>query len=282
MFGLFESSRSLGQPVYTYLIRYGSGANDVLAFCDCEEDLTIAGVTYQFAQVQHDDIVASGTLDKSSIELRTPRTNPLVEVFRSAPPDSVVTLQISMGHVDDPDLDFKRIWTGRILDFGYVDNEAKFTCEPVGTSLRRTGLRRPYSIGCPHRLFGPQCKASKPAATVSATVSSINANVVTLNAGWFASLPPGKFTTGTLEWAKASGSRVVRTILSIGSSSGPNQDLALAGDPNALTEGMVVDVVLGCNHQESDCRDLHHNIQNFGGCSKTPTANPIGVRNNFY
>lgn len=280
MFGLFETSRTLGEPITTFFVRYGAGLSDYYAFTDAEKDLLVAGVTYKKAQIKApDEITASGTLDKQAIEVRTPVTNPMTEIFRAYPPDSVATMRIALGHAGDPDLDFKTIWQGRILNLRIEGNESIFTCEPVGTSLKRVGLRRCYIYGCPHLLYGSMCRAYKAAATVSAAVSSVSGSTVVLAEGWYGSFDPSKFANGTMEWQKASGTNVVRTALQIGSD---HRSILLSGLPVGLASGSIVNMVLGCNHQMDDCADLHNNINNFGGCPWIPTQNPVGSRNNFY
>lgn len=282
MFGLLESSRTLGEPIALLFVRYGRGAQDFYAFTDSEVEIVVAGVTYAPITVKLDKVHSSGTLDKKSYEFRTPKNNPLVELFRTYPPNEVVSLTISHGHRGDPDSEFITAWAGRILSFGFEGSQAKFTCEPVGTGLRRPGLRRTYSYGCQRVLYSASCGANKLAATVETTVSAITGSVITLPAAWFGAFNPAKFQNGTLEWTTPSGSTVIRTILSVRSTSGTGRDLLLGGLPSDLTVGAAVKAVLGCNHQMSDCHDLHNVIKNYGGCPWIPGANPIGPRNNFY
>lgn len=278
MFSLFEASRTLGDPITFIFVRYGAGLNDFYALNDGEENLTRGGVLYSKAQFQCPEITASGTLDKTSIEIRAPVNGPLTEIFRPAAPDNVVALTMYMGHRSDPDAEIKQIWAGRILSFRIESDESVYTCDPSSTSLRRVGLRRCYTYGCPHVLYGPNCRASKTAATRATTVSAIAGETITLAGGWNGTFAASSFNNGTLEWAKPSGSPVARTILKVNG----DGTVVIAGIPSGLIVGQAVNAVLGCGHNMDDCENLHDNITRFGGCSWVPTDNPVGARNNFY
>lgn len=283
MFQLFTSSRTLSEPIHLYEVTFGIGATGKLRLTDAETDIVAGGETFQNCQISHGNITASGTLDKASVDITTPRNNPMVELFRSYPPDSTVTVVIYRGERNDPDAEFKQLWGGRILNFSIAVNEAKFTCDPAGTSIRRPGLRRTYQYGCPHVLYGSQCKASKAAASSNSTVQAVTGSVITLPPGWNALAPQAKYIKGMLEWTGSRGQPISRTILQLLSTSpGGPRDLLLAGIPTDLYVGATVSVVLGCAHGMDDCGNLHHNLPNYGGCPWITKVNPLGQGNNFY
>lgn len=272
----FEKSRRLGQPVTLYLFRYGSATSAFYAYTDIDRPITVNGVTYEPIPIQRGSIKASGTLDKTLLELRTPHDVELAELFRIYPPAQPVTLFIYQGHLEDSDQDFKAVWSGRVVGCARELSEAKFQCEPVSTSMRRPALRRHYQYGCPHALYDNQCRADKEAATRTFAVSGVTSTTVTFLSGWAGPYEPEKYIGGMLEWDSASGPEA-RTILRVA-----DNTLTLSGYTRGITAGMNVKLVLGCNHQMGDCRDLHDNILNFGGQPFIPTKNPIGTTNNYY
>lgn len=276
MFDTFFTSRALSRPVYLYDITFAEGEEGRLRLTSAGTPVIFAGAEYLPAQIKHGEIESSGTLDNATLEVKTPRFNPLVEVFRVYPPEQVVNLVIYRGELDDPDVDFKAVWSGRILNFGMQGLEASFSCEPIATAVRRPGLRRTYQYGCPHVLYGPQCKASKSAASTSATVQGVSGSVVTLNSGWNAH-PASKYLRGMLEWQTDAGT-TRRTILRTLS----GNQLLLAGVVRDLSPGMAVTAVLGCGRMGADCRDLHNNMLNYGGCPWISEINPLGQRSPFY
>lgn len=281
-FSTYETSRQKGGPVTLYLFTYGNdGASPpsdlVFAYTDAEQEITYSGQTYTPQPIFRENVTASGQLDKSTLQIRMPRNLSITNLFRVYPPTQVVSLVIRQGHVDDADSEFLVVWSGRVLSVGREGDESIFACEPVSSSLRRPGLRRHYQIGCPHVLYGAQCRADKPSATVTGTVSAIDGLSVTLADGWEGSFDQSKFLEGMVEWTNDDGGTEVRKILSV-----TGDTLLLGGYLRDLAVSDTVSVILGCNHQMTDCQDLHDNIQNHGGCPWIPTKNPVGTYNNYY
>ena len=293
-FEAIEISRRRGEPVTLFRFVYGGEEGDSpaplsFAYTDAERQVVHDGVTYEPTPMMRDSINASGTLDRSTLSIRMPRDIALAEEFRVWPPTQVMTLIIRQGHLSDSDSppEFLVCWSGRVLSVGREGDECVITGEPVSSSLRRPGLRRHYQLGCPHALYSQgtgMCNASEAAATVSATVASLSGTSVTLNSGWNGAFTASKFTEGMVKWTNADGQVEVRKILSVSGNT-----LALGGLLRDLDASDTVSVILGCNHQMSDCLSLHvnadgvtPNIQNYGGCEWIPVKNPIGFRNQYY
>lgn len=277
-FSAFEESRALGSPTNLYLFRYGPNAADVFCYCDAEYNVNFGSNTYIAAPIERDTIKAKTTLDKSELEIRMPQNTDLAELFRYYPPSEVITLTIYQGHADDPDQQWIVAWSGRVLGFEIDGNEAKYTCEPISSSMRRPGLRRHYGYGCPHRLYGTECGANKAAATRSVTVAELFSNALALPDTWESSLRKIKYVGGMVEWT-GNGRTERRTILDVQNN---GNTLLLSGPVRGLAVGSTVSVVLGCNHKMEDCSEIHNNIVNFGGQPYIPMKNPVGLRNNFY
>lgn len=283
-----ETSVEDGDPIQLFLFRYGLEAGEYYAYTDSTEEQTVdhgsplGEITYTPVPISRNSIESNGTLDKSAIKVTTDIGTDLAEIFRVYPPANVVNLTIFMGHLSDSDAEYLAIWSGRIVAFMRQGSELVMTGEPISTSLRRPGLRATYGIGCRHILYGEHCTASKPAATVSSTVASIDGATVTLASGWEGAFDPAKFLRGILEWESAGGSTDSRSIVRV-----DGDTLSLAGIPNGLAVSAAVDVVLGCNHKAyaddgGDCQPLHDRINNYGGFLWTPGVNPIGTFNNYY
>lgn len=276
-FAQFEESRSLGSPTNLYLFRYGPNPTDVFTYCDSEYDIVFDTRTYRAVPIDREAINAKTTLDKNELEIRMPQTTDLAELFRYYPPSEVVTLTIYQGHADDPDQQWIVAWSGRVLGFAIEGNEARYTCEPISSSMRRPGLRRHYGYGCPHRLYGAQCGANKAVATRTVVVAELFSNAIRLPADWDTTPRKQKYVGGMVEWT-GNGQTERRTILDVQS----ENTLLLAGPVRSLSVGSTVTVILGCDHTMGDCANLHNNIVNFGGQPYIPLKNPVGIRNNFY
>ena len=287
MFQTQEASRTLGEPVDLYLFTYGPGASDYYGYTDAETAITLgtglSARTYTPTAISRDAIKSSGTLDKSALTVSTAGGNVIAELFRVYPPVQVVTLVIYQGHIGDPDSEFLVIWSGRVLSCKRLHSEAELTCEPIATSMKRSGLRRHYQYGCPHALYQGDasggCRALKAPATRATTVSAISGARITLPTGWNGAFDKTKFRGGLAEWSGAGGAAEKRTILQVNVAT---NEITLSGGVRNLAVAGALNVILGCNHQMDDCQVLHNVINDFGGQPWIPTKNPIGNYNNYY
>ena len=286
-FTIFESSRNKAKPVNLYLFTYGDGPGSFYAYTDAEQAVVFEGLVYQPVPIDRGNYTSSGTLGKSTIEIRIPQSLPLAELFRVYPPSQVVTLFIRQGHLNDPHNQFLVCWSGRVLSCSREDNEAKLSCEPISTTIKRPGLRRPFQYGCPHVLYGPECRANKNAATTTVVPASFSGTIMVMPNSWATSDRKSKYLGGMVQYISTGGDTVLRTILRVGGTG--DNSLTLGGAITGLAAGSPVNVILGCNHQagvgpqpNGDCYPLHNNIHNFGGQMWIPTKNPIGLRNQYY
>jgi hypothetical protein len=282
-FAAQETSRSKGEPITLYHFQYGADFEHYFGYTDAETSIVVDGRTYEPQPIVMGNIRSSGTLERQPVKVRTPQNVRLADLFRLYPPSQVISLVQRRGHVGDPDNQFLVTWVGRVLGCERKGNEAEYTCEPVSTSLKRKILRRHYMYGCPHVLYGAQCRASKAAATSTKTVLSVSGSWVTLASNWATADRKQKYVGGTVEWIGLGGLKEVRTIQKV---EGPDQNqLLLGGEATGMVAGMSIDVILGCNRLgglEEDCLAIHGNIHNFGGFLWIPTKNPIGIKNSFY
>ncbi len=283
------------------MFRYGDGVGARVFYTDAESDITIVQptesgvgtevVTYVAFPIQRGAITASGALDKSSLEVRLSSLSPIADLFRQFPSSGLVLLTIRGGHQNDPNSEWLVSWVGKVLS-GQPDlSEVVLNCEPASSAMRRIGLRRCYQYGCPHVLYGPSCRADRPAATVTLLTVEVLGAVLTFASG-FNTVPLEKYLGGLAEWTDANGSRVVRSVLRITAQADATVDVLLSGPAGGLEAGGNTALSYGCSHTMDDCRDLHvpsdepvtagGNIHNFGGQPFIPTKNPIGLYNNYY
>ena len=278
-----EESIYHGEPVELFLFRYGPGPTQFHAYVDAEIDVSFDGVTYVASPIRREAVKSSGTLDKATIKVNTDANSGVAELFRVYPPTQPVTLFIRQGHIGDPDAEFKVIWTGTVAGCSWEDSEATLSCNPVSTSMLRTGLRRHWQYGCPHALYmgdaNGGCRADKVAATQVTTLSAVSGSIVTLPSGWNGTRDKAKFLRGLVEWVNPEGGTERRAILKVNTAANV---ITMGGPIVGMEAGDTVAVILGCNQQMADCADLHNNINDFGGQPWIPTKNPFGQTQNFY
>lgn len=271
-----EESRTLGRPIELFLFRFGLEEDAYSAYTDGEVAITHAGITYAPVTIGRGDISQTGSDENADLEVTMSRTAPIAARFLLHPPSAVVNLTIFSGHVGESQ--FIRIWGGRVLGVVRKDTkEVAFKCQSRVSALKRNGLRRKYGPGCPHVLFGADCGANKPAASVTKTVLSVTGGILTFASNWESSLNRPKFRGGVAEWESDEGFLERRTIVSVGDGDGI---VRLNGYATGLVANASVTLIWGCDHTETGCA-IHANLNNFGGQPFLPTENPIGFRNQF-
>lgn len=283
----YEESREHGSPVNIMLFRYGVHPLSVYTYTDGERPVSRDDLTYAPIPIEAGNVVSSGTMDKKTLNLMVPSNSEVALLYLAYPPSFPVTLTIMRGHYgnngEDP-TDWKAIWVGRVLNGkheGDGSHQCVLTCEPIATSLRRTGLRRHYQYMCPHVLYGATCKANRAARTFTILPLSHSGGTIKLPAGSLPDALLSKFANGVIEWTTAAGNVEIRTVLEV-ELDGADYNVHMSGPDTGLVN-QAVRISFGCNHQMDDCLEIHENIHNFGGMPWIPINNPIGTfYNSFY
>lgn len=272
---VFEKSRASGTPIEIYKFVYGTGPTDFHLFTDSTRPVTYGGQVYTPVPIDRGKIELNGGRERRDMRITCSSRNPILNLFHVYPPDQAISVTIRAGHADDPDQEFRAVWSGRVIVAkSKSDGTGEIICRHIAAASKQGGLRRNYQLGCPHVLYAGQCKAAKVLTPV--TVTGVVSNRVTLALGWNGAVDPGKYVGGLIEWA-VDGNQMRRTVLRALDDA---RTLVLSGPPSGIVVGGTVNAVLGCNHQMTDCLDLHANIANFGGQPWIPTENPVN-RNNY-
>ncbi len=282
-----EESRQLGTPANLYYFQFGEETTAFYAFTNSDRTITYDGIEYEPVAISNSEIQVGATPDKTSLEVELARGSAAAQRFIGFPPSTVVLLTIRQGHVDDPANEWPVVWIGRVMGSN-IDAQSicRISCEPVSTSLKRVGPRRLWMRQCGLELYGDRCKASFGAASAVFTPASFTETTITMPDGWVTPEQALNYISGVVQWAGVTG-LVIRTIVSISA----DKILYLNAPTTDLAGGEPVTVAYGCAHiiaivdgvLTGDCKDLHNNIQNFGGDAWLPEENPVQAgTNNFY
>lgn len=289
-FSTNEDSVDLGRPRSFFEFTYGDGRGDVIRYVSSTEVLITGrlapviamGRSWEAQSIKHGKIMASGSLDKATLEVLTTTDSEIADLYRAAPPSRQVFLDIYANHVGDNE--YKKIWAGRVLGAAFTGMELSLSCEPVSTSTRRTGLRRNYQYGCPHVLYGRACGLSRIANTAKGDIIEISSGqVITWRRGNRSILiQPEEMVAGVFTVTLPSGREVKRAITGatlIPSDVEGRQDVSLrlmSVIPD-LTADLPVTVTRGCGHSWDACQAFGNTV-NYGGCPNIPTKNPFTGR----
>lgn len=286
-FAGFETSRKDGRPVFLYQF-VGSlpamGAIGPYGFTNAEDQIVRSGVTYLRWPVKHGEVIMSGSLDKKTMEITLARGTELDGMFSAFPPSQIINAFIFKGHLGDTPstTTYLTEWSGQVRGVNYDEgDELRLTVEPISTSMQRPGLRRNYQLGCPHALYGDECKANKAAVTVSRTVTSVTGSTNTIGIGSSVTTPQGAtaFANGIAQWTRPGGIVETASIISMAAN---GLSFRLSGPMRGLSVGTVILLSPGCDRGMTHCKSIHNNIRNYGGQPNIPLQNPISSTSNFY
>lgn len=279
MFSLFEISNFLGRPVCLYDFMWGNtayrytSADRAIQYPYVDGDPE-NGNWYQPIAIS-DNGFTQGT-DAQDFVVTLPRNNPLVDLFRSTSPSTKIVMTCRRFHKDDPDNQATVYWTGTV---GNVRGTDAVTAEvlglPITKTLRRTGLRACWEVGCIHALYDGGCKADKELFKTVATITALTGTTVTLDT--LGAFPGDNYIGGYLEWEATDEGTIDRRAIE-GYAGGTT--LTILTTTDRLVVGQGVSIFLGCNLTTETCKNRFDNLENYGGfpfmAKKSPfDGNPV-------
>lgn len=259
-----ERSYQSGAPVELY--EFGR-ASQVWRYNSSNDTVTIDGLTYTAASIRRSGIEATQERARSAIKLYTPRNFEIADLFRITPPTDVISLTIKRYHRGDESVVV--IWSGRVVNCDWSGSEAAINCEPVSTSMRRTGLRRIYQRQCPHVLYGDACALQKDDYKVTGAVDAISGNTISVSE--CGAEADNYFAGGFVELSVGSGG-IERRFITANTGAVLTLSKAFGSD---LEVGASVNVYPGCDHTLNTCKNKFSNLVNYGGFPFIPTKNPF-------
>lgn len=253
-----ETSDHSAQPVELY--RFTSGLRKWL-YTSADVAQVVATETYEPYPLRRSNFKQTQELNKTPLEISAARDLPFVADAIASPLVGVVQLTIYRLHRSDAEV--TTWWKGRVDGIQFAGGEATITCSPLGTSLKRLGLKRPAQRQCPHALYGVGCDLSD--AVWSLTGNLVSHTGATVTSGVFATEANGWWVGGKIELEG-----VPRFILGhVGDT------LTLTAAVPGLAQSAAFRVFAGCDHAPTTCDSKFGNILNYGGAPWFPIKNPF-------
>lgn len=260
-----ERSADQARPVELYTFARGA---QLYRYTSANEDCVVSFQTFVRAPIERTEIEQGSELNRSGLSLTVPRDFVIARMWMIAPPSEVVALTVQQYHEGDGEL--ASIWSGRVLGVSFEGARATISLEPIGTSIRRNGLRRPWQKLCPYVLGTRGCNVNLEAYKVTAMIDSVVG--LTLTADELAAKPDGWFNGGYVRWSIPGGLIESRDIVShIG------MTVELDMTPLSLPNGTIADFLPGCDRTlgPAGC-SKYSNVPNYGGQPYIPSKNPFG------
>lgn len=265
-----ELSPYNSEPVELYEFSY---ATKIWRYTSADDDQTYLSQVFKTLPISRGDIEQTQEMNRSDMEIEMPEDVDIASEFEIYPPAEVMLVRIYRQHRGESETAL--IWIGRVLNSEGRDGLFILHCESAFTSLRRTGLRRLYSIQCPHVLYGRRCGAVQNVFKTTGFIESMSLNTLTIEEA--STKDDGYFDGGMLEFLDLDGITHRRAITAhIGS------DITISAQIRQLDEeGSPVNIYPGCAHTKEDCIDKFSNRINYGGFDFSPDMNPFDGKTLF-
>lgn len=262
-YDLREESLQSGEPIELYQFTYGENSYHYTSAKDAVEQMVH---TWQPAFLKRDSVDFSAEKGRNNLKIETNRQMAIADLYRIMPPSEMILFTLYRFHANDQEVVV--IWSGRLLNVEFESSKATLVCEPITTSLKRTGLRRLYQRQCPHLLYGDSCKVNKADFSITTNLSAISGTV--LNSASFGLYADQYFAGGYIEFhwngvterrfiTEHTGAKITINI--------PLMELAV---------GSAITAFAGCDHAKETCHTRFNNVLNYGGFPYIPQKNPFG------
>lgn len=228
-------------------------------------------VTWRPVPIRRSGVELQSNPEAGEFEIEVPLDLEFLELFRVSPPSGMVTLLCQSFDSATPGQK-SVVFKGSIINVTWGLESATVLCESSSQAIRRMGLRRNYQYGCPHMLYGGECRVNRNDFLTTGSASNVTGTSVDLIAA--AGKPDDWFAGGYIEYTHSELQTVER--ISVGSSVGASGTLNLFSYPVGLIGGAEVRAYAGCNRTIQECTDKFNNTENYGGMPFIPSKNPFG------
>lgn len=255
----FEISQWLGKPIECF--RFTCGGN-VYLYTSCGKDFVLNNETYKSVPIKRGKFEISQDAIKSDLDINIPRTNDLVALFISQPPEDL--LKVTIYRIHRGDTEAVVYWKGRTTSCSITGDEATLKCESLFTSLKRAGLRACYQIPCRHTLYSTQCGVVKSDYSLR-LLNVLSPSSCKLSHADLASKADGWWNGG---WAELETGEKRMIVAHSGTAVTLNYPFL-----NISSSGAIVTFYAGCDSLVATCNTKFSNVANFGGFPYIPTDN---------
>jgi uncharacterized phage protein (TIGR02218 family) len=261
-FDTVESSQEKGRPFrgYQFVLgdtvwRYAATAQD---YMDAE------GRVWQAVAISDDGIKQTGEASSDVLTINAPFSIGPVQQHLMTPPAEAMQVTIHRSHIGSAgNGEMRVVYSGEVRQVNIAEvGKAQITCETLGASMQRDGLRLGWQRTCPYALYDPlTCKVDKTAFATALRILSIDGFDITAD-GWVSG--------GFFQWTDP-----VRGVELRGIEKHVGNTLRVFGMLDDLYVGLVMTAYPGCARNYSTCGGKFNNSLNYGGVPHMPGVSPF-------
>lgn len=264
-YAIKDVSVSSGEPFECYEF---VAAHKTWRFTSHAESQTLGGEVYEPLPIVRTVIETGSIVDAlQTMDFQIPCDHELAKTFCYTISPKWLDVVVYRAHVgDDLSTEFKIEWVGELSGAAPVGKWGVLkTGNKFQTQLNGNLSSVFYQKICNHTLFDERCKVVKATFTVSALVTKIQGQIITVDDDGYAD---NELNSGTIVNTRTGEEQtIVSNIANVIRIGYPFFDI-LVGD--------TVDLVRGCNHLRlGDCKLVFNNVDNYGGFDHIPEVNPF-------
>ena len=231
-------------------------------------EVVVDGETYTPTPITRTALEISSIIDSPhTMDFSIPADHELAKTFcfTISPKElSVIVRRVHEG--DDYSTDFKIEWRGHIAGAGISGKWGIIkTSSLIQTQLNGFLSSVYYQKSCNHVLYDVRCKVLRADHTVTATVTKIQNQIITVDDMVYSD---DELENGTMT--------VVRTGEQQGIISNETNVMRIGYPFFDILVGDTIELTLGCDHQRlGHCKNRFDNVVNYGGTDFVPEINPF-------
>jgi uncharacterized phage protein (TIGR02218 family) len=260
-FSAVEISNYAGRPALLFEFVRGPVSYRYTA---ADRDITVGDDTYTAKPLSCGEMRFTGEAQTDELTISAPASLQFFEDFTAAPPSNRVQAIVRRYHVGyDPVVR----WSGVVNRVIRSGRKVNIVCDSLLAGMRQNGIRVPWQRGCPHALYGPDCRASKAGNAYTGDVTALDGVTIVVDA--FGGAADGSLRGGWVEWTTDEGFPAWRAI-----NEHSGTAVALLGGSRGIETGTTVTAYRGCPHTPEGCQSFG-NDANYGGFRHLPSKSPF-------
>lgn len=236
-------------------------------YTSADRDIVLDAHTYTAIPMTDDGVRQTADTAADTMTFKMPATEAVPQMFVGSPPSDPINALIRRTHYGETEA--FNAWAGTVAQVNRPDDAtAEVLCNTLSATLDRKGLRLSFTRGCPHDLYGFECRASPLIHYVSGPVTFIAGPLINCDA--FGTLVTSRLAGGWVEWLDTYGHAERRAVLAHADST-----VRVLGVADRLAIGDTIWAFHGCKHNTEDCETGFNNLANYGGHIYMPDKNPF-------
>ena len=259
-----DQSRESGLPVEAYEF---IGTYQTYRYVNADRRIHFFGEWYEPLPITREEAVyGDQAQDGVEMTLDMPQTAQLIQdyAFNVSPPDLDVTVyrcHIGLNFSVNPIV----FWQGPVTGFSIEGDNAKVRIPSILENVFAGNLPNFYfQQSCNHTLYGQFCGLNKNDFTVTATVTDIDGQEVTVDDDGYAN---NFLKAGVIRIPGVSERRLILSNI--------DNVIKIFFPFSRLLVGDTVELMVGCDHSIATCRAKFSNGRRFGGFLYIPSDNPF-------